>query len=110
MFDVVLKKRGKPEYKGYTTDDISIYEKSAILYETVKLLEQTEDITKYINKYGKMSLLQLALQVALSDELCPHVKRHIINNVYEVKPAIIDDHDKIVQDLYQLVKYQKVIF
>lgn len=57
MFDVVLKKRGKPEYKGYTTDDISIYEKSAILYETVKLLEQTEDITKYINKYGKMSLL-----------------------------------------------------
>lgn len=47
-----------------------------------------------------MSLLQLALQVALSDELCPYVKRHIVNNIYEIKPAVIDNDDKIVQDLY----------
>lgn len=61
MYDTVLKKRGKPEYKGFSPDTISIYEKTAVLYETVKLLEQTNNITKYINKYGKMSLLQLAL-------------------------------------------------
>lgn len=100
MYDTVLKKRGKPEYKGFSPDTISIYEKTAVLYETVKLLEQTDNITKYINKYGKMSLLQLALQVALSDELCPYVKRHIVNNIYEIKPAVIDNGDKIVQDLY----------
>lgn len=43
-----------------------------------------------------MSLLQLVLQIVLSDELCPYVKRHIINNVYEVKPGIIANDDKIV--------------
>lgn len=52
-----------------------------------------------------MSLLQLALQVALSDELCPYVKRHITNKIYEIKPAVIANNDKIVQDLYELVKY-----
>lgn len=110
MIDVVLKKRAKPEYKGFSPDYISIYEQSAVLYETAKLLQQTDNITKYINKYGKMSLLQLVLQIVLSDELCPYIKRHIINNVYEVKPGIIANDDKIVQDLYQLLKYQKTIF
>lgn len=57
MYDIVLKKRGTPMYKGFSPDSISIYEKTAVLYETVKMLEQTENITKYINKYGKMSLL-----------------------------------------------------
>lgn len=39
MYDVVLKKRGTPIYKGFSPDDLSIYEKTAVLYETVKLLE-----------------------------------------------------------------------
>lgn len=39
MYDIVLKKRGTPMYKGFSPDTLSIYEKTAVLYETVKLLE-----------------------------------------------------------------------
>jgi len=47
-----LKHKSTPLHKGFTPDDISIYEKSEVLYETAKIVQEITDMAPLVNKYG----------------------------------------------------------
>lgn len=110
IVSLITSKKQKPQNQGFTPNDISLYEKNQVLYETTKIVQELQNMSPLINKYGQLSVLQMSLQVAINNEYNPQVQRHVMGKLHEIKKVKIDKEDPFIYDCADMIQHQQVIF